>query len=44
MNFTKLFTTAVVGCGLMAGASTASAGDYNGDFMVRLQGTYPVYR
>lgn len=40
MNFTKLFATAVVGCGLMAGASTASAGDYNGDFMVRLQGTY----
>ena len=40
MNFTKVIAAGVVGCGLMAGASTASAGDYNGDFMVRLQGTY----
>lgn len=40
MKFTKLIATAAIGCGLVAGASTASAGDYNGDFMVRIQGTY----
>ncbi len=43
MNLRKLIVTAMIGCGMASGGATvAAAGDYSGDFMVRLQGTYLV--
>ncbi|MFN3869198.1 MAG: OmpW/AlkL family protein, partial [Hyphomicrobiaceae bacterium] len=40
-TFKTLIASMAIGSAALAGAaSTASAGDYNGDFLVRLQGTY----